>query len=175
VYLSASTVKHGEPALAVVQMEGKDEERREGTRGTRREKGWRRGRRQTNVRAREYLPLRHELTISGRTGSVFRRPVIELVTYLRPPVLDIALSVTRSVANIKTDEGCTRTRRIRSLRKDLSFGIALDCDINQSACKRKACQFVHAALYYLEILQWYQQFFYIFLYPWNVYVHFECI
>lgn len=94
-------------------------------RGTRREKGW--WRRQTNVRAREYLPLRHELTISGRTGSVFRRPVIELVTYLRSPVLDIAPGVTRSVAGIKTDEGCTRTRhrtrRIRSVRKSLSFAV----------------------------------------------------
>lgn len=77
--------------------------------------GLERTRRQTNVRAREYLPLRHELTISGRTGFVFRRPVIELVTYLRSPVLDIAPGVTRSVASIKT-EGCTRTRRRRTQR-----------------------------------------------------------
>lgn len=51
------------------------------------------------------------LTISGRTESVFRRSVIELVTYLRSLVLDIAPGVTRSVANIKTDEGYARIRR----------------------------------------------------------------
>jgi len=66
------------------------------------------------------------LTISGRTRSVFRRSVIELVTYLRSPVLDIAPGVTRSVANIKTDEGCARTEYVAghgasSIRKSPSW------------------------------------------------------
>lgn len=129
--------------------------------------GLERTRRQTNVRAREYLPLRHELTISGRTGFVFRRPVIELVTYLRSPVLDIAPGVTRSVASIKT-EGCTRTRRrrtqrIRSVYEKVCrspFDIALGCNINQWGYKRRACQFAHImtciwiciCMFYLERL-----------------------
>lgn len=78
VYPSASTVKHGE-TCACGGANGRVG--REGTRGNAVERrvGGEDGGKRTLERGNT---CRYELTISGRTGSVFRRPVIELVTYL---------------------------------------------------------------------------------------------